>query len=195
MRSVCFDNADVADCDLIGGVFLGHGLSCRDDVDGDGFYGCGDLCPRDPQKLEPGVCGCGVADTDEDGDAVPDCIDLCPGTPEGAPVDEDGCPLVGACCFPVGACFDGTIEGECRLVAGAYQGHHSLCALGCEFGFDGDFNADGAIDLLDISAFQACAGGPDIIPLGSCEDIFDLDGDGDVDLLDSGLVQVAFGEP
>jgi hypothetical protein len=66
--------------------------------------------------------------------------------------------------------------------------------LGCEFGLDGDFNADGTIDLLDISAFQACASGPSVAPLGRCDEIFDLDGDWDVDLLDSGLLQAAFGE-
>lgn len=34
-----------------------------------------DGCPNDPQKMEPGVCGCGVPDTDSDHDGTPDCID------------------------------------------------------------------------------------------------------------------------
>lgn len=37
-----------------------------------------DNCPADPNKTEPGVCGCGVPDDDTDGDGVPDCLDLCP---------------------------------------------------------------------------------------------------------------------
>lgn len=37
-----------------------------------------DLCPRDPSKIEPGICGCGVADTDSDADGVADCQDQCP---------------------------------------------------------------------------------------------------------------------
>ena len=37
-----------------------------------------DLCPNDPAKTAPGICGCGVADVDTDGDTVPDCIDVCP---------------------------------------------------------------------------------------------------------------------
>ena len=32
-----------------------------------------DLCGADPFKVAPGLCGCGVADTDTDGDGVADC--------------------------------------------------------------------------------------------------------------------------
>lgn len=50
------------------------------DNDGDGAGNACDGCPDDPNKLEPGICGCGVSDTDDaDGDGVPDCIDQCPG--------------------------------------------------------------------------------------------------------------------
>lgn len=37
-----------------------------------------DFCPTDPQKKFPGICGCGVPDTDTDGDGSPDCNDQCP---------------------------------------------------------------------------------------------------------------------
>ena len=40
-----------------------------------------DLCPSDPNKTDPGVCGCGVADTDSDSDGTPDCNDGCPDDP------------------------------------------------------------------------------------------------------------------
>ena len=33
------------------------------------------------KKSAPGVCGCGVADTDSDGDGTPDCNDGCPNDP------------------------------------------------------------------------------------------------------------------
>ncbi|KPK24587.1 MAG: hypothetical protein AMJ61_13550 [Desulfobacterales bacterium SG8_35_2] len=35
-----------------------------------------DNCLADPLKNEPGICGCGVADTDTDSDGTPDCNDL-----------------------------------------------------------------------------------------------------------------------
>ena len=38
----------------------------------------GDLCPEDPNKVHPGVCGCGVPDTDSDQDGIADCMDSCP---------------------------------------------------------------------------------------------------------------------
>lgn len=34
-----------------------------------------DNCPSDPLKIEPGICGCGVADTDTDSDGTRDCYD------------------------------------------------------------------------------------------------------------------------
>lgn len=36
-----------------------------------------DVCPDDPDKLEAGVCGCGIPDTDTDADGTPDCNDIC----------------------------------------------------------------------------------------------------------------------
>ena len=37
-----------------------------------------DYCPNDPDKTEPGTCGCGVSDVDSDNDGTPDCNDNCP---------------------------------------------------------------------------------------------------------------------
>jgi hypothetical protein len=37
-------------------------------------------CHNDPNKTEPGLCGCGVDDSaDSDGDGTADCVDQCPG--------------------------------------------------------------------------------------------------------------------
>jgi hypothetical protein len=42
------------------------------------FADGGACCLFDPLKTVPGICGCGVPDTDTDGDGVPDCNDGCP---------------------------------------------------------------------------------------------------------------------
>lgn len=77
-----------------------------------GFYGSiYDACPDDPDKIAPGICGCGVPDTDSDNDGTPDCNDGCPNDPtkvepgicgcgipdtdsdnDGTPDCNDGCP-------------------------------------------------------------------------------------------------------
>jgi hypothetical protein len=66
--------------------------NCLDDynpnqsnLDGDGLGDVCDLCPTDPNKTNPGTCGCGIADTDSDGDSIPDCIDDCDNS-----IDSDG---------------------------------------------------------------------------------------------------------
>ena len=48
------------------------------DSDGDGTGDSNDGCPNDPNKIAPGQCGCGVADTDSDGDGTANCNDGCP---------------------------------------------------------------------------------------------------------------------
>lgn len=56
-----------------------------------------DNCPSDPNKLEPGACGCGLPDVDTDGDGALDCVDPCP---QDNPDDSDGdgvCNGVDAC--------------------------------------------------------------------------------------------------
>lgn len=64
-----------------------------------------DACPDDPDKTEPGECGCGVPDDDSDDDGTSDCIDECPddmdkispgGCGCGAPDDAECTALVNA---------------------------------------------------------------------------------------------------
>jgi hypothetical protein len=72
--------------------------NCDVDSDSDGTGDCVDQCVGDPNKIEPGVCGCGVADADSDSDGAPDCVDQCPGAPDldsdgdGTADCDDGCP-------------------------------------------------------------------------------------------------------
>jgi hypothetical protein len=48
------------------------------------------LCPDDPNKTEPGVCGCGRSDVDSDSDSIEDCIDNAPFIPNPDQSDFDG---------------------------------------------------------------------------------------------------------
>ena len=95
---------DITACDNNGGVCVsddnGWHCSCPVGVGGD-F--CEDLCPDDPAKTAPGVCGCGVADTDSNANGITDCVDPCSPNPcldgatctvvQGAPVC--GCGVCG----------------------------------------------------------------------------------------------------
>ena len=47
------------------------------DADNDGTPDCTDGCPNDPDKINPGACGCGVADVDNDHDGYYACDDDC----------------------------------------------------------------------------------------------------------------------
>ena len=71
-----------------------------------------DLCPDDPDKIAPGVCGCGAADGDWDGDGVIDCAeqDFC------AAPDNDGLGCADACGHYLGVCSSGRCgDGGLRL--------------------------------------------------------------------------------
>ncbi len=74
------------------------------DSDGDGTADYADGCPEDPQKTNPGMCGCGVADTDTDSDGTPDCNDGCPYDANRTAPDICGCSVPDAD-------SDGMIEG------------------------------------------------------------------------------------
>ncbi|MCG8409567.1 MAG: right-handed parallel beta-helix repeat-containing protein [Phycisphaerales bacterium] len=50
-----------------------------------------DQCPDDPNKTEPGLCGCGVPDVDRDNDGTCDDVDGCPDDPNKAEPGECGC--------------------------------------------------------------------------------------------------------
>lgn len=93
----CNDNSAPDECDMADGSSEdcdGNGVpdECQVDSDGDGLIDPCDECPEDSSKIEPGLCGCGTADTDLDGDGVPDCIDQCAGGDDTADGDADGTP-------------------------------------------------------------------------------------------------------
>jgi formylglycine-generating enzyme required for sulfatase activity len=179
--STCIDNRDADECTAIGGDYLGDGLICGDDPDGDWAFGCDDGCPVDPNKSAPGTCGCGVPDSDTDGDGLIDCFDPCPNTPVGPGTNECGCSATGACCFTAGFCWDDLDPTTCRQINGAYQGDGSICEDGCGFG---DFDEDSDVDLRDFAYFQRCFTGAGGGPVVTESRRGDVDACGAIDSLD-----------
>ncbi len=53
--------------------------------------GADDGCPSDPNKTNPGLCGCGVPDADSDQDGAVDCDDACPSDPDKVTLGKCGC--------------------------------------------------------------------------------------------------------
>jgi hypothetical protein len=85
--------------------------SLQEDADEDGFGDACDNCPADPNKTDPGICGCDVADDDTDGDLIEDCIDNCPNVenPGQEDIDQDGIGDACESCFP----SEKTAQGSC----------------------------------------------------------------------------------
>ncbi len=50
-----------------------------------------DNCTSDPNKTQPGMCGCGVPDSDQDRDGTADCQDLCASDPLKTAPGDCGC--------------------------------------------------------------------------------------------------------
>lgn len=50
-----------------------------------------DECPGDPNKITPGICGCGFPDIDSDNDGTFDCMDECPNDPDKVEPGKCGC--------------------------------------------------------------------------------------------------------
>ena len=85
------DCVDIETCDGVDNDGNGQVDEGFPNTDGDSAADCVDGCPDDPLKTEPGICGCGVPDTDSDGDGTPDCDDLCPYDPNKITPGACGC--------------------------------------------------------------------------------------------------------
>ncbi|MCK4660502.1 MAG: thrombospondin type 3 repeat-containing protein [Phycisphaerae bacterium] len=122
------------------------------DADNDGAGDVCDGCPYDPDKIEPGICGCGVPDTDSDEDGVPDCLDGCPDDPNkiepgvcgcGVPdIDTDGDGVLDC----IDNCPDHPNPDQADCDG---DGIGDVCAIAT--GMSNDCNGDGIPDECDIA--------------------------------------------
>ncbi|MBL8862090.1 MAG: lamin tail domain-containing protein [Planctomycetes bacterium] len=170
------------------------------DTDGDGTNDCDDGCPLDPNKIAPGICGCGVSDVDTDGDGTADCNDGCPLDPnkiapgvcgcgvsdvdtdgDGTPDCNDGCPLdpnktaPGVCgcgVSDVDTDGDGTPDCNDGCPNDPFKVAPGICGCGVS---DVDTDGDGTADCND-----GCPNDPNKVAAGQCGcGIPDTDTDGD----------------
>ncbi|MCR8667722.1 T9SS type A sorting domain-containing protein [Aestuariibaculum sp. M13] len=137
------------------------------DTDQDGVADCVDDCPNDPNKTNPGNCGCGVADTDSDGDGTPDCNDLCPSDPNKTDPGNCGCGVADTD-------SDGDGTPDCNDLCPSDPNKTDPGSCGCEVE-DTDSDGDGIPDCNDL-----CPSDPNKTDPGSCGcGVADIDSDGD----------------
>jgi hypothetical protein len=139
----------------------------QEDADSDGTGDACDGCPDDPDKTEPGICGCGVADDDTDGDGTADCNDGCPDDPDKTEPGICGCGVADDDTDGDGTadCDDGCPSDPLKIAPGQ-------CGCGIP---DTDSDGDGTADCND-----QCPNDSNKIVPGQCGcGVADTDSDGD----------------
>ncbi|MBI3800305.1 MAG: SBBP repeat-containing protein [Deltaproteobacteria bacterium] len=138
-----------------------------DDCNGavDDLPECTDACPNDPNKTEPGICGCGVPDTDTDGDGTPDCTDTCPEDPNKTDPGVCGCGVDETD-------TDGDLTPDCADACPEDPNKTAPDVCGCGVA-ETDTDGDGTLDCFDT-----CPDDPNKTEPGVCGcGVADLDPD------------------
>ena len=127
------------------------------DTDGDGTCDITDGCPNDPNKVAPGICGCGVSDADTDSDGTADCNDGCPNDANKVAPGICGCGVSDADSDSDGTadCNDGCPNDANKITPGT-------CGCGVA---DTDSDNDGTPDCND-----ACPNLANLVNGNPCDD-------------------------
>lgn len=157
-------------CQTQGGTYVPNS-DCNDD-DGDGRANGCDACPADIDKVDPGVCGCGVSDADTDADGTLDCNDGCPNNVLKTAPGVCGCGSV-----DMDSDADGVLDCLEECAADPAKTLAGVCGCGVP---DTDSDGDGTADCID-----ECPADPAKIVAGSCgcgvsDNDSDSDGVGDL---------------
>jgi hypothetical protein len=134
-----------------------------------------DGCPYDPDKTDPGICGCGVSDADSDTDGTPDCNDGCPNDPDKVDPGICGCDTLDTDSDSDGTpdCADGCSNDENKTDPG-------VCGCGVP---DIDSDDDGTLDCNDNCPNDENKTEPGQCGCGNADT--DSDGDGTLDCVDA----------
>jgi uncharacterized repeat protein (TIGR03803 family) len=167
------DVCDVEECDGLdndGDGVIDEGF----DSDGDGTADCFDGCPTDPNKTDPGICGCGLADEDSDNDGTLDCLDNCPTDPLKTEPGDCGCGNP-----DTDSDGDGTADCNDGCPNDATKTDPGVCGCGLA---DDDSDGDGTVDCLDNCPTDPLKTEPGDCGCGNPDT--DSDGDGTADCND-----------
>ena len=161
---------------------------------------CGDLCPSDALKQQPGQCGCGIPDSDLDGDGVATCLDGCPNDPYKsgpgicgcgvADIDTDGdsvpdcvdhCPgtadvvdvASNLCCLMVDSDSDGVLDCFDQCPNDLNKQRPGRCGCGVS---DIDTDFDSVPDCVDLCPTDPQKSAPGTCGCGVSEHDADFDG-------------------
>ncbi len=138
------------------------------DTDGDGTPDFNDGCVNDPDKTEPGACGCGAVDTDSDGDGTADCNDNCVDDPDKTEPGICGCDTA-----DTDSDSDGTADCNDNCATDPYKTEPGIC--GCERA-DTDGDEDGTMDCNDSCATDPYKTEPGVCGCETAETDSDEDG-------------------
>ena len=130
-----------------------------------------DLCPDDPEKSDPGECGCGRLDTDADSDGTADCNDACPDDSEKVETGQCGCGQDDS-----DSDEDDTADCNDECPDDANKAEPGVCGCGED---DSDSDEDGTADCNDECPDDAEKANPGACGCGVADTDSDEDGTAD----------------